>query len=734
MIGYDQIEEQIHSDFTDDVLLVMQARSDGNEEGDCAEAVSDCIHFYRIFFCARRTRRVMNRVFCFSKHIPAGCQTYFTAFERKGERRVMDYNKVAQDIIDNVGGKSNVKQVTHCFTRLRFILKDESKAKKEIVEHLEGVISVVVSGGQFQVVCGAKVTKIYDAAVAILGDSVAAASSGSEVDIPQEKQSFGNLILQKITEIFTPLVPAIAAAGLIKGLLAAFAKIPGFDSTTSTYVIMNTASNVIFYFMPIFLAYTTAKALKCSTVVSMMLGAFICHPTIDALVQDVATKSTIFGLPVIKMEFAVGESSKIFAYTESVIPIILGVIVLYFLEKFLKKVIPEILQLILVPGLSLIIMVPVMLVVVGPVGIYVGYIIQWLYTALYGFSPILGGIIVGGLWGVCVIFGAHRALLPIGLNDVAMTGTNTLMCFAGSANFAQAGAALGVMFKTKSKELKQVAASSTLSAWLVGITEPAIYGCNLRLKKPMICAVIAGAAGGAIMGIGNAVNTGFANNGILTIMSYYGEGTSFGQFMAYIIGICVAFFGAAVLTYIVGFEDVDAAPAGAKALDADLDMGSAAPAPAHTGETLEIAAPVEGKAYPLNEVQDEVFASEALGKGIAILPSKGEVVAPADCTVSVLYPTLHAIGLKLADGTELLIHIGMDTVAMNGDGFTKHVNEGDSIKKGTPIVSFDIDKIKAAGHDTTVSVLISNTGDFASVEGIPAEHADLGQVVIKAVK
>ena len=645
----------------------------------------------------------------------------------------MDYNKVAQDIIDNVGGKANVKQVTHCFTRLRFILKDESKAKKDVVEHLEGVISVVVSGGQFQVVCGAKVTKIYDAAVAILGDSVAA--SADEVDIPEQKQSLGNMILQKITEIFTPLVPAIAAAGLIKGLLAAFAKIPGFDSTTSTYVIMNTASNVIFYFMPIFLAYTTAKALKCSTVISMILGAFICHPTIDALVQDVATKSTIFGLPVIKMEFAVGESSKIFAYTESVIPIILGVIVLYFLEKLLKKIIPEILQLILVPGLSLIIMVPVMLVVVGPVGIYVGYLVQWLYTALYSFSPVLGGIIVGGLWGVCVIFGAHRALLPIGLNDVAMTGTNTLMCFACSANFSQAGAALGVMLKTKSKELKQVAASASLSAWLVGITEPAIYGCNLRLKKPMICAVIAGAVGGGIMGIGNAVNTGFANNGILTIMSYYGEGTSLGQFLAYIIGICVAFFGAAILTYIVGFEDVDAAPAGAKALEADL--GIPAPevsAPVHTGEKVEIASPVEGKAYPLDEVQDEVFASGALGKGIAVLPSKGEVVAPADCTVSVLYPTLHAIGLKLEDGTELLIHIGMDTVSMNGDGFTKHVNEGDTIKKGTPIVSFDIDKIKAAGHDTTVSVIISNTGDFAEVEGVPAEHADLSQVVIKAVK
>lgn len=641
----------------------------------------------------------------------------------------MDYNKIAQDILDNVGGKANVKQVTHCFTRLRFILKDESLAKKETVEHLEGVISVVVSGGQFQVVCGAKVTNIYDATVAILGDAVAGGSADEQV--PEQKQPLGNLILQKITEIFTPLVPAIAAAGLIKGLLAAFAKVPGFDTTNSTYIIMNTASNVIFYFMPIFLAYTASKALKCSSVVAMMLGGFICHPIIDALVQDVATKSTIFGLPVIKMAFTVGESSKVFAYTESVIPILLGVIVLYFLEKFLKKVIPEILQLILVPGLSLIIMVPVMLTVVGPVGIYVGYIIQFLYNALYGFSPVLGGIIVGGLWGVCVIFGAHRALLSIGLNDVALTGTNTLMCFAGSANFSQAGAALGVMLKTKSKDLKQVAASASLSAWLVGITEPAIYGCNLRLKKPMVCAVIAGALGGGIMGIGHAVNTGFANNGILTIMSYYGEGTSLGQFAAYLIGIAVAFFGGAILTYIVGFEDVDAAPAGAAALESDLAMPAA---PAHTGETVEIASPVEGKAYPLNEVQDEVFASEALGKGIAVLPTKGEVVAPADCTVSVLYPPLHAMGLKLADGTELLIHIGMDTVAMNGEGFTKHVNEGDQIKKGTPIVSFDIDKIKAAGYDTTVSVIVSNTADFAEVTGVPAQKADLTKVVIKAVK
>lgn len=635
----------------------------------------------------------------------------------------MDYNQVARDILDNVGGKSNVKNVTHCFTRLRFVLKDNSKANKSVVEHLEGVISVVEAGGQFQVVCGAKVTKIYDAILPMVGEME---ESGS---MEGQKGGSMNFVLQKISEIFTPIVPAIAAAGLIKGLLSAAGRLPAFDAftATSTYTILNTASNIIFYFMPVFLAYTSAKALKCSQVISMVLGAFLCHPVIDALIQDVETASTIFGLPVIKKAFTIGESTKVFSYTESVIPIILAVIVLSFLERWLKKVIPEILQVILVPGISLIVMIPVMLVVVGPVGIYVGYAIQWLYQALYSFSPLLGGIIVGGLWGVFVIFGAHRALLPIGLNDVAISGTNTLMCFAGSANFSQAGAALGVMLKSKNADTKQVAGAATVSAFLVGITEPAIYGCNLRLKKPMICAVIAGALGGAIMGIGNAVNTGFANNGILTIMSYYGEGTSFGRFLAYLIGIAVAFFGAAILTYIVGFED-DVAIASAKAagpVEAPKAIGD--------GTVVEITSPVEGKAYPLEEVQDEVFASGALGKGIAVLPTKGEVVAPADCTVSVLYPTLHAMGLKLANGVELLIHIGMDTVKLDGDGFTKHVNEGDEIKKGTKIVSFDIDKIKEAGYDTTVSIVISNMEAFSQVDGVPMEAADNNQTVIRAI-
>lgn len=634
----------------------------------------------------------------------------------------MDYGKIAGDILANVGGKENVKSVTHCFTRLRFVLKDDSKAKKDVVEHLEGVISVVVAGGQFQVVCGAKVTKIYDAVLPLVGElDGGGAGEGN-------KGGF-NFVLQKISEIFTPIVPAIAAAGLIKGLLAACSKLPAFEAftATSTYVLMNTASNIIFYFMPIFLAYTSAKALKCNQVIAMVLGGFLCHPTIDALIQDIETASNIFGLPVVKKAFTIGESTKVFSYTESVIPIILAVIVLVYLERFLKKVIPEILQIILVPGISLIVMIPVMLVVVGPVGIYVGYAIQWLYQTLYSFSPLLGGVIVGGLWGVCVIFGAHRALLPIGLNDVAISGTNTLLCFAGSANFAQAGASLGVMLKTKSAETKQVAGAATISAFLVGITEPAIYGCNLRLKRPMVCAVIAGAAGGAIMGIGKAVNTGFANNGILTIMSYYGEGTSFAQFMAYLIGIAVAFFGAAVLTYIVGFEEV--VPSAAAGAVPEIEKKPAVKVTKDNAD-IKLASPVEGKAVSLQETADEVFSSEALGKGIAIVPAKGEVVAPADGTLTVLYPTLHALGFALDNGVELLVHVGINTVELNGECFEKHVEQGARVKKGDLLVSFDADGIKSKGYDPTVMVVVSNTDQYAGVDGVPGDAVSVAKDVI----
>lgn len=308
--------------------------------------------------------------------------------------------------------------------------------------------------------------------------------------------------------------------------------------------------------MPVFLGYTAAKALKCNEIIAMVLGGFLCYPQVDALIQDTSTATVIFGLPVVKAAWTIGESTKVFSYTESVIPILLAVLVLMYVERFLKKYVPEILQIIVVPGVSLIVMLPLTLCLLGPVGIVIGNVIQVVYYALMNFNALLGGAVVGSLWGVLVIFGVHRALLPVGLNDVAVSGRQNLLAFAGAANFAQGGAALGVMLKTKNEQLKGVSASAVISAVLVGITEPAIYGCNLRFKRPMVCAIVAGAIGGAIMGAGGVYGDAFANNGVLTIFTYAAFGMT--PFVFYLVGCLVAFVGACVATYVVGFEDLPA--------------------------------------------------------------------------------------------------------------------------------------------------------------------------------
>lgn len=639
----------------------------------------------------------------------------------------MDYKQIARDIVDKVGGVENVADLMHCFTRLRFTLRDKSKVKKEELARVEGVIQVVEAGGLTQVVLGSKVEKVYNELSPMLN------LDGGGSAAPKGK--LGNRILQILSAMFTPIIPAIAASGLIKGLLTAarlIFKNYGVDiSTNDTYVILFAASQVIFYFMPIFLAYTAAKALKCNPIVAMSIGGLLVYPAIETMMQDVATASSIFGLPITKGAWQIGESTRVFSYVESVIPIVLAVIVLSYLERFLKKYIPEVLQVIMVPGISLIVMVPVSLVVVGPVGIYVGNLIQAAYNAVIGFNAIFGGALIGGLWGVFVIFGAHRALLPVGLNDVAVSGRQNLLAFAGAANFSQGGAALGVALRTKNRKLRGVAVSAVISAALVGITEPAIYGCNLRLKRPMVSAIICGAIGGGVMGFGNVYGDAFANNGVLTIFSYAAFGM--GPFVYYLVGCAIAFFGAAALTFILGFEDdkEEALEAGEAALPAAGAPSAAASAVSAEDADLEVTSPLKGQCIPLSEVKDEVFSSGALGVGVAILPETGEVVAPCDCKVSVVYPTGHALVFELDNGVEMLIHIGMNTVELDGKYFTKHVEAGDVVKKGTKIVSFDKDKIVAEGYDIAVPVLISNASQYAAVSGLPGREVDEDTPIIR---
>ena len=620
----------------------------------------------------------------------------------------MDNHKIALQIIDGVGGKENVSGLTHCFTRLRFVLKDESKASKDKVSSIEGVIQVVEASGQFQVVLGNKVEAIYDEIMPLLE------STATEDDEQDKKVGIGTKILNVVTAIFTPTIPAIAASGMLKGILAVAALI-GLNvyhvdiKTFNTYIILNAASDALFYFMPVILARSAAKVFKTNEYIAMTLGATLCYPTLVELMTG-NKAVTLFGIGITKAN-----------YVSSVVPIIIAVFVLAYVEKFVKKIMPDVLKIIMVPTLSLLIMVPATLMIFGPIGIYIGNAVNWAYHYIMNLSPILLGAFVGGIWCVLVIFGAHRAIIPIGINDVAKTGRQNLLAFAGAANFSQAGAALGVFFKTKNKNLKTVAASATVTA-LFGITEPAIYGANLRLKKPMVYAVISGALGGALMGWGGSYGNAFANQGVLTIPVYASAGTK--AFICYILGCLIAFGGACILTVILGFNDLpsddlveknssktdqiedDQEENPAKTIDEDLVPDDC---------DLSINSPVAGKAIPLTQVSDEVFASGVLGKGIAVQPASGKILAPADATVSMIYPTLHAVGLILDSGIEMMIHIGIDTVKLNGKYFEKHVQDGDHVKKGQLLVSFDMQKIEQAGYDLTTTVVVTNSKNYAAI-------------------
>lgn len=453
----------------------------------------------------------------------------------------MDFNKIAKEILKNVGGKGNIKEVTHCYTRLRFSIVDLSKVNKEKLSAIEGVLTVVDSMEQLQVVIGNKVDLVYKELEPMIDKSI------KQSHKEQSKRFSLNKALTTMAQIFTPTIYALAGSGMIKGILAIvsmyFMNRYNIDiKQNDTYVILNAASDAVFYFFPIILGYTSAKVFKTHEIISMLLGAILCYPGIVSLMAEERVV-TLFNLNITKAN-----------YTSSVIPIIIAIWMLSYLEKFLKKVIPDVIKTIMVPTLSILVMVPATLLVFGPIGIYLGNGVNWFYQLLMHFSPILCGAFIGGMWCVLVIFGAHRPILPIAINDVAQNGRQNLLAFAGAANFSQAGAALGVFFKSKNKALKTVALSGSITA-LFGVTEPAIYGANLRLKKPMICAVICGAIGGGIMGYGGAFGTAFANQGILTIPVYAEAGA--GAFVAYLIGCGVAFFGSALLTYIVGFKDIE---------------------------------------------------------------------------------------------------------------------------------------------------------------------------------
>ncbi|MEB5970429.1 beta-glucoside-specific PTS transporter subunit IIABC [Enterococcus gallinarum] len=621
----------------------------------------------------------------------------------------MSTNKeIAVRVLDAVGGKENVNSVVHCATRLRFKLKDEEKADTNRLIQDDDVIQVVQSGGQYQVVIGSHVSDVYRELTGV-------ANFDGESEKSAEKGNPLNQLIDIISSIFTPFLGAMAGAGVLKGFLTLAVTMNWLAADSGVYTVWYAIADGLFTYLPVMLAFTAAKKFKTNEFLAVSLAMALVHPSITELAGQTLS---FVGIPVI-----IGAS----AYTSSVIPIILAVFLQSYVERFFKKVIPSFLQIICVPLAVFLIMAPVTFIVVGPLGTIVGNLLGSGYDAIYNLSPILAGAIMGGLWQVFVMFGMHWGFVPIAMVNLTQFGFDTMVPMLLPAVLAQGGAALAVFFITKNVKLKGLALSSTITS-LFGITEPTVYGVTLPLKKPFIAACISGAIGGAIVGFSQVKNYTFGLVSLLSLPSFIPQDTQdMSGLIAAAIGTAVAFGAAFVLTFVLRFED-QPNPA-----DTDTEK-SKVPAPSTTNERVVLSSPLAGRVVPLNEVKDQVFSSGAMGKGIAIDPANGTLVAPADGTITTLFPTGHAIGLTTTDGVEILMHIGMDTVELEGKGFEIFVKQEDQVKKGDLLVKFDLSLIKEAGYSTVTPIVVTNTPNYLDVLDMNQEDVLQGEDFLAIVK
>lgn len=621
----------------------------------------------------------------------------------------MSTNKeIAVRVLDAVGGKENVNSVVHCATRLRFKLKDEEKADTNRLIQDDDVIQVVQSGGQYQVVIGSHVSDVYRELTGV-------ANFDGESEKSAEKGNPLNQLIDIISSIFTPFLGAMAGAGVLKGFLTLAVTMNWLAADSGVYTVWYAIADGLFTYLPVMLAFTAAKKFKTNEFLAVSLAMALVHPSITELAGQTLS---FVGIPVI-----IGAS----AYTSSVIPIILAVFLQSYVERFFKKVIPSFLQIICVPLAVFLIMAPVTFIVVGPLGTIVGNLLGSGYDAIYNLSPILAGAIMGGLWQAFVMFGMHWGFVPIAMVNLTQFGFDTMVPMLLPAVLAQGGAALAVFFITKNVKLKGLALSSTITS-LFGITEPTVYGVTLPLKKPFIAACISGAIGGAIVGFSQVKNYTFGLVSLLSLPSFIPQDTQdMSGLIAAAIGTAVAFGAAFVLTFVLRFED-QPNPA-----DTDTEK-SKVPAPSITNERVVLSSPLAGRVVPLNEVKDQVFSSGAMGKGIAIDPANGTLVAPADGTITTLFPTGHAIGLTTTDGVEILMHIGMDTVELEGKGFEIFVKQEDQVKKGDLLVKFDLSLIKEAGYSTVTPIVVTNTPNYLDVLDMNQEDVLQGEDFLAIVK
>ncbi|KRK45787.1 beta-glucoside-specific PTS transporter subunit IIABC [Dellaglioa algida] len=607
------------------------------------------------------------------------------------------YDKLAKNIVEELGGKENITDAYHCQTRLRFKVSNESKINVEKLEDLDGVAKYINNAGVQQVVIGTHVKDVFE--------EVEKNIDGQQHNNnDSEKKGIFSTIIDFISGSFQPIIPALSGAGMVKAVLALLVVFKVVSTDSQTYYMFNLFADGVFFFLPMILAFTVAQKLRSNPILAVSVAAMMMHPNWGALVSA--------GQPVNFFEII---PFTLTTYTGSVIPILIIIIVQSYVEKYLEKLIPKSVELVFVPMLTFLIMGTLAFSVLGPIGSILGGYLATFFTFLSVNASWVPAVLIGGLLPIMVMFGLHNGVAPLGVMQMSQLGYDSI--FGPGAlvsNIAQATASAVVAFRTKNKKVKQLAISGSITAFM-GITEPVLYGVNLPKKYPLIASMIGGASGGLYAGLTNTHRFATGSSGIPAILLYIGNDTM-KFFWNIIIALIISAVVTAIVTYILSFK-----------FEKEEEITEIKTV---ILENTHMASPLSGTIMPLSEVADEAFASEALGKGFAVNPSVGEVYAPFDGKVVAVFPTKHAIGLVSDTGVEVLIHIGLNTVELNGKYFETLIETNDIISKGQLLVTFDKEKIEEAGYLTQVPVVITNTAQYDSIEVIKSGVITKGEDIL----
>lgn len=622
-----------------------------------------------------------------------------------------DYAKLAKEILTDVGGESNVVSVTNCMTRLRLVLKDPKKVNVNAIKNLPDVQTVIEKGGQTQVVIGPDVANVC-AEFKKLGNFSDAAASSTKSD-----EKLIDRILGMITAIFQPIIPAICGSGMIKAILAICTAAGWLTTESQTYVFLNMFADAAFYFLPIYIGFSTSKKLNLNPYLGAMCCACLIHPTFTAMVAG-GEPITLFAMPV-----------KSVSYGSAVVPPILIVLALKFIDTYANKFTPDAIKVFMVPLIDFIIVCPLAFIILGPIGSYIGDLLYYFFAFLDNQARWLIPVMMGAFSPLLVMTGMHYSLVPVQLAQYATLGYGTLLGPGMlSSNLSQAGASFAVALRTRNANMKSTAVSAGTTA-LFGITEPALYGVTMKTKRPLWAVMISGGIAGLWGGLTNMRTYASASAGILALPVYVAGGMA--NVINAVICMVIALVCSFILTYFF-FKPVEEVPLVEAA--SEPEPASEAPKTQNTSALTKyhsLYAPVEGDVVHLESVKDEVFSKKVMGDGTAIYPKSNTIRAPFDGKVSMVFPTGHAAGLTDENGVEVILHIGIDTVEMEGKGFKTLVKEGDTVKKGQPIIEVDFDAVKNAGYDPTTMVIVTNTADFLAICDTDQPFVQAGDELLK---